>query len=46
MKADVHFSGHGSTALRKIRNFDELTRDIVNLILTFTTIFSKLINLL
>ena len=46
MTADVHFSGHGSTALRTIRNFDELTRDIVNLILTFTTIFSKLINLL
>ena len=46
MTADVHFSGHDSTALRKIRNFDELTRDIVNLILTFTTIFSKLINLL
>lgn len=46
MKADVHFSGQGSTALRKIRNFDKLTRDIVNLILTFTTIISKLINLL
>ena len=44
MKADVHLSGQGSTALRKLRNSDELTRDIVNLILTFAIIISKLIN--
>ena len=46
MKADVHLSGQGSTALTKLRNSEELTRDIVNLILTFKTIISKLINLL
>ena len=44
MKADVHLSGQGNTALRKLRNSDELTRNIVNLILTFAIIISKLIN--
>lgn len=46
MKADVHLSGQGNTALRKIRIFDELTAGYCQLDLTVTTIISKLINLI